>query len=123
VVHFSAALALSALLTAPWQTIFPAAVLWGTLGLAGVVYELIVARRMRTQRAYVPELEDWLLHALLPLAAYAALAVSAFAASPYIRGALFAVGAAVLVLLFVGIYNAWDAVTYHVFVSRGKDAQ
>jgi VIT1/CCC1 family predicted Fe2+/Mn2+ transporter len=32
--------------------------------------------------------------------------------------ALFAIGAAVLLLLFVGIHNAWDAVTYHVFVSK-----
>jgi hypothetical protein len=39
---------------------------------------------------------------------------------------LFAVGAAALLLLFVGIHNAWDAVTYHVFVNRegptGPDA-
>jgi hypothetical protein len=34
------------------------------------------------------------------------------------RVALFIVAAAVLVLLFVGIHNAWDAVTYHVFVRR-----
>jgi hypothetical protein len=31
---------------------------------------------------------------------------------------LFVVGAATLLLLFVGIHNAWDAVAYHVFVSR-----
>jgi uncharacterized membrane protein len=27
---------------------------------------------------------------------------------------------ATLLLLFVGIHSAWDAVTYHVLVSRGK---
>jgi hypothetical protein len=44
------------------------------------------------------------------------LAVSAYAARSHLREALFGVGAAVL-LLFVGIHNAWDAVTYHVFVT------
>lgn len=34
--------------------------------------------------------------------------------------ALFGVGGAVLVLLFTGIHNAWDAVAYHVLVSRPK---
>jgi hypothetical protein len=29
----------------------------------------------------------------------------------------------VLLLLFVGIHNAWDAVTYHVFVSKQRQAQ
>jgi len=32
--------------------------------------------------------------------------------------ALFGIGAAALLLLFIGIHNAWDAVTYHVFVKK-----
>jgi hypothetical protein len=48
------------------------------------------------------------------------LAVSAYAARSHLREALFGVGAAVLLLLFIGIHNAWDAVMYHVFV-RTKD--
>jgi len=32
--------------------------------------------------------------------------------------ALFGVGAAVLLLLLIGIHNAWDAVTYHVFFKK-----
>jgi hypothetical protein len=73
---------------------------------------------MRTQTAYKPEFEDWLFHVLLPFAAYATLAISAFASRSYLREALFGVRAAVLLLLFVGIHNAWDAVTYHVFVRK-----
>ncbi len=46
------------------------------------------------------------------------LALSVFAARPYLREVLFGVGAAALVLLLTGIHNAWDAVTYHVFVRR-----
>jgi hypothetical protein len=71
---------------------------------------------------YRPDFEDWLFHLVLPLVAYALLALSPFAAQSHICEVLFGVGAATLLLLFVGIHNAWDAVAYHVFVHmRDKD--
>jgi len=120
IVHFGCALLLSAALCAPWQGIGAPAILLGLLGLGGVAYEIIVARRMRAQTAYKPEFEDWLFHALLPFAAYLVLAVSAYAALRHTREALFGVAATALLLLFAGIHNAWDAVTYHLFVVRSK---
>src|SRR5256885_6904302 len=122
VVHFGLVLLLSAIVSAPWDEITVVAVLWGILGLGGVAYVVIVARRMRKQTAYRPVFEDWLFHVVLPFAAYAVLAVSAFAAPYSARPALFLVGAAALVLLSIGIHNAWDAVTYQVFVRSRKDA-
>jgi hypothetical protein len=120
VVHFGSVLLLSGILSAPWEAISPAAILWGVLGLSGIVYEIVVARRMRTQSVYIPVFEDWLFHVVLPLAAYTGLAAATFATGPHLREALFGIGAAALLLLFVGIHNAWDAVTYHVFVSKPK---
>ncbi len=120
IVHFGVVLLLSAIANAPWGGITTVSVLWGLLGLCGAVYTVIVARRMHTQSAYQPVFEDWLFHVLLPLTAYAILATSAYAAHFYTRPALFLVGAAALLLLFIGIHNAWDAVTYHVFV-RSKE--
>ena len=116
IVHFGAVLGLAGILTAPWDGIEAAAVSWGLVGLGGFVYAVVVTRRMRAQAVYRPEFEDWLFHVVLPVAAYSMLAVSAFAALSLLREALFGVGAAALVLLFAGIHNAWDAVTYHVFV-------
>jgi len=73
---------------------------------------------MRTQTVYTPEFEDWLFHVLLP----GALAGSACAARWRVDAALFGTAAALL-LLFIGIHNAWDAVTYHIFVkSAGGDS-
>jgi hypothetical protein len=118
VVHFGVVLLLSALLSAPWDGIGAVAVLWGGVGLGGIVYVAVVARRMRAQTAYQPVFEDWLCHVLLPLAAYAILAGSAFAARSYARTALFIVGAAALLLLFTGIHNAWDTVMHLVFVEK-----
>jgi ABC-type transport system involved in multi-copper enzyme maturation permease subunit len=117
IVHFGSALLLSALLQAPWKAIIVPATLWGLIGLGGVVYGLIVARRMRAQPAYQPEFEDWLFHALLPLMAYAILGISALEAPSHAREALFGVGAAALLLLFVGIHNAWDSIAYQVFAN------
>ena len=93
------------------------------VGLIGVAYAVVVARRMRAQRAYQPVFEDWLFHVLLPLAAYALLAGAAYAARLYERPALFVVGAAALLLLFIGIHNAWDTVTYHVFVRKRREQE
>ena len=118
IVHLGAVLLLSALLRAPWQGITPVAVFLGFMGLGGVAYAGIVARRMRVQTTYKPGFEDWLSYAVLPLGAYAMLALSAFAAPSHAREALFGVGAAALLLLFISIHNAWDSVAYHVLVNK-----
>src|ERR1700759_4672310 len=47
IVHFGTTLLLSALQRVPWPSISLAATLWGLIGLSGVAYTLIVARRMR----------------------------------------------------------------------------
>jgi len=122
IVHFGTVLCLAAVLSAPWNGIAAAAVLYGLVGLTGFMYSAIVARRMRIQTLYRPVFEDWLFHVLLPLAAYATLAVSAYATRSHVREALFAAAAAALLLLLTGIHNAWDAVTYHVF-SRKEGAE
>ena len=116
VVHFSVALLLSAILRAPWHGIAPIALLWGLVGLAGIVYMGIVIRRASKQTVYRPDFEDWLFHVALPLVANVVLALSALAVRSHEREALFAVGAATLLLLFIGIHNSWDTIAYQVFV-------
>jgi energy-converting hydrogenase Eha subunit A len=118
VVHFGSALLLCALLRAPWPTTMAAALASAVVGAAGLAYTLLTTWRMRVQKAYAPDFEDWLCHALLPLAAYAALAASALAVFYCPRGALFGMGGATLLLLFIGIHNAWDSVAFLVFTNR-----
>ena len=118
IVHFGAVLFLSAMLHAPWFAMAVPAAIWGLLGWLGLIYMSRVIRRIRRQKAYKPEFEDWLFHALTPLAAYGVLAGSAFFAVRDAYSALFAVGGAALLLLFTGIHNAWDSIAYHVVVHR-----
>ena len=73
---------------------------------------------MHNQKAYDPVFEDWMFHVVVPVAAYGALLFSAFTGNSQVRTSLFVVGASALLLLFAGIHNAWDAVTYHVFVRK-----
>ena len=80
----------------------------------------VVARRLHVQTIYKPVFEDWLFHAVLPVASYVTLATAAGAAWSHPRAAMFMAGAAALLLLFVGIHNAWDTVTYIVVLSWEK---
>ena len=121
VVHFGAVLLLSVVASVPWDGIAAVAVLCGLLGLSGVVYVVLVARRLRLQTTYRAVFEDRLCHVLLPFTAYGILVASAIAASSHPRPALFLVGTAALLLLFIGIHNAWDVIRYHVFVKRQEE--
>jgi uncharacterized membrane protein len=118
IVHFGAVLLLSAIQSAPWHDIMFVAAILGLMGLGGVVYIIDVARKMRAQTAYKPEFADWLYYALLPLVAYAMLALSAFTAQSNTFEALFGIGAAALLLLFIGIHNAWDSIVYLAFYNK-----
>jgi hypothetical protein len=121
VVHFVVVLLLAAIITAPWQGIRNVAILWGLVGHGGIVYTGITTWRLRTQKAYKPVLEDWLFHVVLAAVAYLMLAGSSYVARAYERQSLFFVGASALLLLFIGIHNAWDGVTYHVLVRSREE--
>jgi len=112
IAHFCAVLLISAILSAPWHALSSVGLCLGTCGVAGVVYVVIVVQRARRQKSYEPVFEDWLWHGALPLVAYAALPAAAAVLRRSTEPALFAIGTAAILLLFIGIHNAWDAVTY-----------
>jgi hypothetical protein len=112
VVHFGAALLVAAILIAPWQALWTAALLLGLCGIGGVTYVVIVLRRARRQTDYEPVLEDWLWHTIFPLVSYTALFVVAIVLPGNPAPALFVIGAVTVLLLFIGIHNAWDTITY-----------
>lgn len=120
VVHFSASLLVSALIQVPWpQGIFA---IWaaGVVGLGGLVYMAVPVQRMQRQRTYQMDWEDRTFHVLLPFLAYSLLFGSGVLSFMHPNLSLFGVGAAALLLLFIGIHNSWDAVAYQVYVLRNK---
>jgi hypothetical protein len=112
VLHFCLALLVASVLSAPWQALWQAGVLLGLVGLGGATYVIIVLRRVRRQTDYQPVMEDWLFHTVFPLVSYTALVVAAILLPGYPVPALFVIAAATVLLLFIGIHNAWDNVTY-----------
>ena len=112
IVHFAGVLLMSAVVSAPWHSLAPVAVILGVCGVAGVAYIFIVIRRARRLSSYRLVGEDWRWHVVFPLTSYVLLVVSAIFLPSQTHRALFAIGAAGLLLLFIGLHNAWDTVTY-----------
>ena len=106
-------------MTAPWPGVLPVKICLVVFGLIGTAYVAVVTRRARRQRTYAPVFEDWLFHTLLPFAAYIAIVASAFGVSRPDAYALFVVGGAAILLIYVSIHNAWDTVTF-VVLSRWR---
>jgi hypothetical protein len=121
VVHFCTVLLISAILSTPWPNDGRlAAYALGLTAIVGLVYMCIVLRRMRRTPNYQPVLEDWIWHIVLPFLAYISLLVAHMALRHEQLWALHVIGAVSLLLLFIGIRNAWDIVTYMV-VTKQQD--
>lgn len=116
VVHFCAVLLISAIISAPWGSISGIAEMLAAVGLAGIVYAIVVTRRAQMQEGYRPVLSDWVWHTALPLLGYAAILFAAVGLGGNAGASLFVIGAASLLLLFIGIHNSWDTVTYVAIV-------
>ncbi len=61
---------------------------------------------------YVPDAEDWVWYSVLPLLAACAMLGGAVALAWAPARALYAIAASALLLIFIGIRNAWDVVTF-----------
>jgi hypothetical protein len=112
VVHFTVALAIAAVISAPWPLVWPVGALLALIGAGGVGYVAIVFRRARAQSEYTPVFEDWLWHNILPCIAYAGVGAAGALLTLHPVGMLFIIGAMTLLMLFIGIHNAWDTVMF-----------
>jgi len=114
IVHFCIVLLLSAVLSAPWPDLVDAAWVLAPVGIGGLVYTSLVVLRARRQEGYKPVMEDWIFHIILPYLSYALLLIGAAILTNNELVALFMFAAMALLLMFVGIHNAWDTATFLV---------
>jgi hypothetical protein len=82
------------------------------VAIAGLGYVTWITAEARRQDAYSPVRSDWAWHSILPMIAYAAILVAGVMASGSTASSVYVVGATVLLLLFIGIHNAWDGAIY-----------
>lgn len=114
VVHFGAALLLAAIVLAPWRDLIHTAILVGLVGAIGTIYawRVILKTRHLDTANYTPDAEDFAWYNILPFAAYGAVLLAALAIPFLAAKALIALAAGTLLLVFIGIRNAWDVVTF-----------
>ena len=111
IVHFGGVLALAAFLSMPHQHVSSLSAGFGVAGLGGLTYTSFITVNMHRQRktkAYVPVLEDWIWNVILPAVVSFGLLSVAILVWYRLAPALFAVATLSLMLLFIGIHNAWD---------------
>jgi hypothetical protein len=109
-VHFGGVLALAAYMSMPHQHVATLSAGFLVGGVAGVIYGVrtaVLLRRAASGR-YTPVREDWVWNVILPSLSYAALACLAVLIWHRPEQSLFGVAALALLLLFIGIRNAWD---------------
>ncbi len=111
VVHFGAALLVSMILSAPWHLLLHPAVLVGCVGAGGLAYLSRVTNVVK-RLAYEPDFEDWTWYTVIPFLGYGALLAGAIMLLGIPVKALFVLAAGAALLIFAGIRNAWDIVTY-----------
>ena len=109
IVHFGGVLALAAYLSMPHQGVMSLSVGFGVAGLGGLIYGGVIAANLRRPGSvYIPVHEDWIWNVALPTLVYGGLLVMAFLVWRKPAQTLYGVAAACLLLLFIGIRNAWD---------------
>jgi len=112
VLHFGIALLISAALTAPWPSLVVAAVPVGLAALCGLINVARAMHRSRRLDSYRPDFEDLVAYTILPLVAYGLIVAGTLALPTHPGASLFGIAAGVVLLMFMGIRNAWDVVTY-----------
>ncbi len=112
VVHFCIVLLLGAILSTPAQTTASVSLCLAACGLGGLGYACRVVVHARRQKGYAPVLSDWVWHAGLPLAAYGFLLAAGVTTWWHPAPGLYVVAATALLLLYIGIHNAWDAAVW-----------
>jgi hypothetical protein len=108
VVHFGAVLALAAFLTMPHRGVLVLSTGLAVAGLVGLAYVGFIATHIGRTAEYAPVLEDWIWNVILPTVAYIGFVTAAVLLWYRPADALYLVGTLSLVLLFIGIHNAWD---------------
>jgi hypothetical protein len=114
VTHLVEGLLVSSLVTAPWPHPWQAGLAVGVAGLIGAGYCLVVFRRIRRLADYRPVREDWLWYLILPLLAFALLLLMGILFWREPTSVAFGIAAVVVILVLIGIHNAWDMVAYMV---------
>jgi hypothetical protein len=114
VVHFAAVLFASLAVMIPTHTWHSLGVLLAVGGLAGAIYCGRIMVQMIIRHSFNIDLTDRLFYALIPLLGYLLALVAAVLLFEQSELGADLIAAAMLVLLFAGVRNAWDMMVWIV---------
>jgi hypothetical protein len=114
IVHFSVVLGMAALLSMPHHSASSLMATLAAVGGLGLVYVGAIALSLsRMTEIYVPVREDWIWNVVFPALAYGMLATAAVFAAALPRASMPTTAVALLLLLLIGIHNAWDIAVWN----------
>jgi hypothetical protein len=113
VFHFAVVFIVSVISVVPGMSPPVVAVILGLCAVAGLAYSAVTTIRLCKSgwEDPIPDWSDKTFYGFLPTIIYAALAGAAVAVPLLMSKAVFVIGAIMLVLLLLGIRNAWDLAT------------
>ena len=114
IVFFSSVLVTAGLLSIPRHTRTSLRLVLVAIGIAGLAYLTRVSIHMRAQERYSPDRSDWLWFVMLPAVAYLGALSASLAVWSSPKVALDLAGASAMLLLLVGVHNAWDSAVWLV---------
>jgi hypothetical protein len=123
IVHFGAVLLLAGIVSMPGQTRTSMSVCLVAIGLTLFGYIVRIATHARRQQAYAPLRSDWLFYMVLPAAAYASVVVAGILLAARTGRPMYVVAIAAMLLLFIGIRNAWDGAVWIIFTQAERAEQ
>lgn len=107
-VHFGTVLLQALAQVVPWPSSWPVGIIFSLGGLLGLAYEITVVVRRHKVGLMLQGWRAWLPYVVVPALGYASLAVGAVELINEKSFAPYAIAAATTLLLFAGLYAAWD---------------
>jgi len=106
--RFVEVLCLSLAVLAPWPSAWPIGIILSLGGLAGLAYQTKVVVMRHKVGLDLPDRSDWLTYVDVPVLGNGSLIVGAVGLLAGRSFAPYAIAGATVLLLFAGIYGAWD---------------
>jgi hypothetical protein len=118
-IRFGGVLFLSMAALAPWPSAWPIGIILGLGGLAGLAHQIKVVVMRHKVGLVLLDWHDWLPYVGVPALGSASLIVGAIGLLVERWFAPYAIAGATVLLLFAGIYGAWD-LTLWMIKNRDK---
>jgi|HubBroStandDraft_6_1064221.scaffolds.fasta_scaffold1199831_1 hypothetical protein len=119
-VHFGTVILLALAVLTPWPSVWPIGIIFGAGGLTNLAYQIKVIVRRHEFGLVLLDWQDRIPYVVIPALGCVSLIVGAAGLVAGKFFAPFAIAGATTLLLFIGVYGAWD-LTLWIVKNRDKN--